>query len=150
MLRRSYALAILAALACAQPTVEPHKSTNAPRMHVLVQFSDMTMHPSVAQVKRGGSVAWINYAMSFDGVVSFPLEISESFTCSELRPLFSKAGDRLESIPIRGGSENVTLPCPLKPGEYEYRLNLFSGDSFGGMGAMYNPQRTLIGKIVVK
>jgi cytochrome c oxidase assembly factor CtaG len=48
----------LPALAAAEtPTWEQHPTKNKPRKHVMVQFTDMSLHPSIAQVVEGGSTA---------------------------------------------------------------------------------------------
>ena len=50
-----------------------------------------------------------------------------------------------QSIPINRDSEAFALPCPLKPGTYDYTLQLFKG-----MGTMTIPTSTMAGKIVVE
>ncbi len=80
----------------------------------------------------------------------FPAEILDSFTCSELRPLCMTVAAGSQSVPIPRAMENVALPCPLKPGEYEYTIYLFSGGRGGTMGGMENPVTTMAGKIVVE
>jgi plastocyanin len=143
-------------LACQQASWRQDPTTNKPRKNVVVQFTDATLHPEIARVTSGGNVVWVNYsAAGLDGSVVFPASIRESFTCDELRPLFMKVAAGYQSIPIQGESENVTLPCPLKTGEYEYQLYLFSSGTLsgGGQGAgasMDNPQSTMKGKIVVE
>ncbi|MCH7644076.1 MAG: hypothetical protein IH974_04510 [Myxococcales bacterium] len=140
---------------CAQsavPVATQHPTTNEPRQHVLVRFSNMSLRPSVAQVVEGGTVAWTNLSSNRGGVVSFPLSVVDHFTCGELRPVFYKTADRLVSIPITGGSGGVALPCPLEPGEYAYRLNLFRGLRRIGpsVSNIDNPDLSLPGKIIVK
>jgi hypothetical protein len=139
-------VALAAAGGCGQPTAMSQPTTSAPRDRVIVHFTDMHLSPSVAQVTRGGSVGWVNYASNYIGVVSFPKSVVSRFTCSELRPMFSETGTGLASLPIRmQGMPNVVLPCPLQPGEYEYRIDLFDDPR-----NLYDPQLTLPGKIVVK
>lgn len=45
------------------------------------------------------------------------------------------------------------LPCPLKPGEYEYKLQLFEAGTLMGAGSgsaqMDNPTSEMAGKIIV-
>ena len=141
----------IAAAACAQPVARQHSTTNEPREHVLVLFNNMSLQPSIARVFEGGDVAWTNRSTNYGGVVSFPLSIVESFTCSELRPIFSRTADRLMSIPIDPGSNTLSLPCSLEPGEYEYQLNRFRDRGRIGVAApdVYNPQLSLPGKIIV-
>jgi hypothetical protein len=137
---------IAAAIACGQPAAMSPPTTNAPRDHVLVHFTDMHLSPSVAQLNRGGKLGWLNYASNYVGVVTFPKSVASRFTCSELRPMFSEAGTDIVSLPIRmDGMQNVVLPCPLQPGEYEYRVDLFADPQ-----NLYDPQLTLPGRIIVK
>ena len=112
----------------------------------------MSLRPSIAQVLEGGTVAWTNLSSNRGGVVSFPLSIVDHFTCSELRPVFYQTADRLVSIPITGNSTDVALPCPLEPGEYPYRLDLFRGLRRVGpsVSNIDNPDLSMPGKIIVK
>lgn len=152
------AVAIAIAIAiggCAQsatPIATQHPTTNEPRQHVLVRFTNMNLRPSVAQVIEGGTVAWTNLSTNRGGVVSFPLSIVDHFICSELRPVFYQTADRLVSIPINAGSGGVALPCSLEPGEYAYRIDLFSGLRRVGpsVSNIDNPDLSLPGKIIVK
>jgi hypothetical protein len=142
-----------ALLACAslgsQPEFTSPVTTNKPRKNVMVQFTQASVHPSVARVLPGGNIVWINYADSSAGAVVFDESIKESFTCSDLRPLFSKVAAGYQSIPITSaGGENVSLPCPLKPGTYDYQIYL-GGGGMGGIG-IDDPQITLPAKIVVE
>ena len=142
----------LPALATADtPTWEQHPTKNKPRKHVMVQFTDMSLHPSIAQVVEGGTVSWVNYASMYQGSIVFSDEVAAAFTCSGLRPNWMKTGTGYQSVPITmgGARDDLELPCPLKPGEYEYGIWLFSG-GMGGPGGMDNPQSRLQGKIIVK
>jgi len=48
-----------------------------------------------------------------------------------------------------GPTNDLEIPCPLKPGEYE--IWLFSGGDMGaGFGGMDNPQSRMQGKIIVE
>jgi plastocyanin len=152
----SAAITALAGCSTNTPGWSQASSTNKPRKNVTVQFTDATLHPETARVTQGGSVGWINYSTGFDGSVVFADSILSSFTCSDLRPIFMKVAAGYQSIPIKeGGPENVTLPCPLEPGEYEYELWLFSPGTLGGVGqgagaGMDDPQSQMKGKIVVE
>ena len=142
----------LPALATADtPTWEQHPTKNKPRKHVMVQFTDMSLHPSIAQVVEAGTVSWVNYASMYQGSIVFSDAVAAAFTCSELRPNWMKTGTGYQSVPITmgGARDDLELPCPLKPGEYEYGIWLFSG-GMGGPGGMDNPQSRLQGKIIVK
>ena len=147
----AFAISIGGCAQSAVPVATQHPTTNEPRLHVLVRFTNMSLRPSIARVLEGGIVAWTNRSTNHGGLVSFPLSIVESFTCSELRPLFSRTADRLVSNPIDAGSNTLVLPCSLEPGEYEYQLNLFQHRGRLGVTApdMYNPRLLLPGKIVV-
>jgi hypothetical protein len=154
-LRGCALLIAIAVSGCAQSTVPvatQHPTTNEPRQHVLVRFTNMSLRPSIARVLEGGTVAWTNLSSNRGGVVSFPLSVVEHFTCSELRPTFYKNANRLVSIPISGNSADVALPCPLEPGEYTYRLDLFRGLRRVGpsVSNIDNPDLRLPGKIIVK
>jgi len=133
------------------PTWQQHPSKNKPRAQVMVQFTDMTLHPSIAQVTEGGTVSWVNYASMYDGSIVFSDEVAAAFTCSELRPNWMKSGTGYQSIPItiRGESNDLEIPCPLKPGAYEYEIWLFS-PGIGGIGDMDEPQSRMQGKIIVE
>lgn len=146
-------LAAAATAGCGTPTSQQQPSTNKARKHVIVQFTEATLHPSVARVLPGGDVAWLNYSSGMDGTVVFPASIRQAFTCSELRPIFMKSAAGYQSIPVTGDMENVVLPCPLKPGEYEYKLQLFEAGTLMGAGSgsaqMDNPTSEMAGKIIV-
>jgi hypothetical protein len=135
------------------PTWQQHPSKNKPRNHVMVQFTDMTLHPSIAQVTKGGTVSWVNYASMSQGTIVFSDAVAQAFTCTELRPNWMKTGAGYQSIPITmgGASNDLQIPCPLKPGEYEYEVWLFQGGGMGGgFGAMDDPQSRMQGKIIVE
>jgi hypothetical protein len=142
----------LPALATAEtPTWKQHPTKNKARKHVMVQFTDMSLHPSIAQVLEGGTVSWVNYASMYQGSIVFSDEVAAAFTCTDLRPNWMKTGTGYHSIPIpMGGAMNdLETPCPLKPGEYEYEIWLFSS-MMGGPSGMDDPQSRMQGKIVVK
>ena len=142
----------LPALATAElPTWKQHPTKNKPRKHVMVQFTDMSLHPSIAQVLEGGTLSWVNYGSMYQGSIVFSDEVAAAFTCSELRPNWMKTGTGYQSIPISmgGATNDLQTPCPLKPGEYEYEIWLFRG-GMGGPGAMGDPQSRMQGKIIVE
>jgi hypothetical protein len=107
------AVAIAALLGCQTPTWQQKPTTNKPRRHVMVQFTDSSLHPSIARVLEGGDVSWVNYATMYVGAVVFPASTRESFTCSQLRPRFMKVAAGYQSIPIGGDMVDFALPCPL-------------------------------------
>jgi hypothetical protein len=142
-------LCVAALLGCALPTSKGPSTTNKPRKHVMVQFTNMSLHPSHAQVLEGGNVVWVNYSGQYVGAVVFPESIKSAFTCGDLRPLFMKTDTGYQSVAITPDSENVTLPCPLTPGEYDYELQLFEAGL--GMGAaLTNPIRQMPGKLTIR
>jgi plastocyanin len=151
--KASAALLAISMAGCGTPVWQQQSSTNKARKHVVVQFTNATLHPSVARVLPGGDVAWVNYASGLDGTVVFPASIRQAFTCSSLRPIFMETAAGYQSIPVTGSMENVVLPCPLKPGEYEYKLQLFEGGTLMGAGdgaaGMDNPTSEMAGKIIV-
>ena len=149
---RLAALALAAGCASQQtPEVPSPRTTNEPRRDIIIQFGDMSIEPSVARVKQGGSVAWTSVSTNFRGTLSFPESIVPKFSCKELRPDFYVAHGRLLSIDIANGDENLVLPCPLAPGTYEYRIDLTSGgEGVGGRSMGANPQLSLPGTLIVE
>jgi len=120
---------------------------NVPRGSVVIQINNESINPKTAQVKAGGSVVWTNFS-TYTARVAFPMSIMDGLTCTEIRPDFFKTADEIKSIPIRGGTLDLVLPCPLKPGVYDYTANLFSGQ--GTVDDINNPQLRIPGRIVVK
>jgi hypothetical protein len=45
---------------------------------------------------------------------------------------------------------DLEIPCPLKPGEYEYEVWLFSGSMVDRAAEMSDPQSRMQGKIIMK
>jgi hypothetical protein len=146
--RRGWAvLAMTLAMGCAAADGgAPMETSNKPREYVLVQFTDVSLHPSVARVLPGGSVAWINYATNVAGVVIFPETGEDIFTCDELAPQFAKVPAGYQSMLITDDVDKVGLPCPLKTGAHPYELRLFEIN----FGSPDDPLRTFQGKIVVE
>jgi hypothetical protein len=138
----------LSALACAgTPTSEQQPTRNKARSHVMVQFTDMSLHPSIAQVVEGGTVSWVNYASTYEGSVVFSDEVASTAFACDLRPNWMKTGTGYQSVPITmgGASNDLETPCALRSGEYEYEIWLFQG-----RGTIDNPDSRISGKIVVK
>jgi len=143
-------------LACSSMQGGSQESTNGPRKNVMVQFTDMTIHPSTAQITSGGTVVWVNYAATSAGVVFFPEASTKGFTCTDPRPIFSQVAGGWQSqvLPVNG-LENVTLPCPMKPGTYPYELLLNNDMGLEGAGVydpsvFSNPTNSLKGTIVAQ
>jgi hypothetical protein len=135
-----------------QPTWQQQPTTNKPREYVVVQFTDATLNPSIARVLPGGKLAWVNYSMSYTGAVLFPPSFKDALTCGDPGPRFAKVTGGYQSTPITTDSgEDISLPCPLKPGEYEYQLNLFGNAFAGDPGSRaFNPDAVMQGKIIVE
>ena len=148
-------LLALAAAGCADqgtPTMNASASTtNTPSPDVVIQVGDMDVAPSVARVKQGGRVSWVSVSTNFRPTLSVPAAIVDRFTCKDLRPQFFLADDRLVSIAMGADMEAVALPCPLKPGTYDYRIELTSGgEGVGGRSMGMNPQGQLRATLVVE
>ena len=148
-------LLALAAAGCAgqgTPTMNSAApTTNTPSQDVVIQVGDMDVAPSVARVKQGGRVSWVSVSTNFRPTLSFPATIVDRFTCKELRPQFFLADDRLMSIAMGADMEAVALPCPLKPGTYDYRIELTSGgEGVGGRSMGMNPQGQLKATLIVE
>jgi hypothetical protein len=111
-----------------------------------VQFTDTALDPVVAHVQEGGNVVWINEDSSYAAVVFLPSSVKDGLTCGYLRPEFGEVTGGYLSQPIAGDIERVSLPCPLKPGRYDYKLILYAPN----MGGPDDPVLTLPGSIVVE
>ncbi|MEE3329066.1 MAG: hypothetical protein VX252_17130 [Myxococcota bacterium] len=120
------------------------KGTTAEHKNMVIQINQFKVHPAVTRVPaEGNSIVWTNFS-DLLAAVSFPASVVDDFTCSEMRPKWVVNGPVLESITIVGGREDLWTPCPLKPGVYEYEVQLFNSG-----GNRYNPQLKFKGKIEV-
>jgi hypothetical protein len=146
------ALSLLAACAQSTPSSTPEASTNTPRKDLAIQFDEENVRPSEGRVLQGGRVTWVNQAEDMSGAIAFPASIRSAFTCTELRPQLSETGEGYVSMPITPGmGEAFELPCPLKPGSYDYKVLLFNAGPGGNAGVgMYDPQLTMPAKLVVE
>jgi len=70
--------------------------------------------------------------------------MANAFVCKDLRPQFVLSGDRIESVQALGDNENLSTPCALKPGSYEYEVWLS-----GSRMDRENPQLKIKGRIEV-
>lgn len=114
------------------------------RKNVLVQINELHVRPEVVRVPADGNrVSWTNWTGSI-AAISFPASVAKAFTCSEIRPDFVLNGPRVESIYALGSNEDLTTPCPLKPGTYTYQVGLYDTP-----GNRYNPRVTFSGTIEV-
>jgi len=115
-----------------------------------IQFSGVGLHPETAHIPADGNVAWINQALEYRGIVVLPANMGASFSCSDLRPTFERVAAGYQSLAItQEDPENVTLPCPLRPGSYPYELWLF-GQGLGELGDDAVPAQKLRGTLVVE
>ena len=92
----------------------------------------------------------VNYSTLYSGSIVFSDAVAAAFTCSERRPNFMKTARGYQSIPIGSEVDDLEIPCPLKPGEYEYEVWLFSGSMVNPAAEMSDPQSRMQGKIIVK
>ncbi|MFP6639706.1 MAG: hypothetical protein VCC04_05640 [Myxococcota bacterium] len=114
------------------------------RKTALVQINELHVRPEVVRVPAGDNrVSWTNWSSSI-ATISFPASVAKAFTCSEIRPDFVLNGPRVESIYALGSNEDLTTPCPLKPGTYTYEVGLFDTP-----GNRDNPRVTFSGTIEV-
>jgi hypothetical protein len=105
----------LCALACAgTPTSEQQPTRNKAGKHVMVQFTDMTLHPSIAQVVEGGTLSWVNYASMYEGSVVFSDEVASTAFACDLRPTWMKTGTGYQSIAITMGGHRTTSRLPAR------------------------------------
>lgn len=128
---------------CGTPTWSQASTSNAPRKHVVIQFSDASLHPSQARVQSGGNVAWTNYSSSF-GAVFLPMETAQALGCKSMRPIFGEVAGGYLSETISPEDEDVSLPCNPADGTYQYEVRL-SMDADG----IENPDSVMPGTIVV-
>ena len=114
-----------------------------------VQITWEALSPEAVQIAADGNVTWINNSDESRAFVIFPAAIAASFTCADLRPYFLQTEDGYRSLPLTSyESERVELPCPLKPGTYDYEIWLM-GAGEGGIASGDAGRTMLRGKIVV-
>ena len=144
------ATAIVSFSACSStPSHDSPGTRNAPRHHVMVQIMDSYVHPATAEVTAGGTISWATYATEHASAILFPADIKQALSCSDLRPNWNEVAAGIQSLTLSSSSmrDDIELPCPLKPGSYDYKVLLFQPLDGGGM---FNPDYTLTGKIVVQ
>ncbi len=108
--------------------------------HRSVRISSGRIHPKVLQTHSNDALVWINYS-SRVARVSFDKSVAAKLKCNS-RSAFGVTEDRLVSTRIQG-SQFASI-CNLAPGEYAYRVDLYShsGDAVSA--------RSFEGKIVVE
>ena len=101
------------------------EEANAVLRNPFVRISNVSLSPPLTRVKAGGRVTFVNISSYLAVIV---LEASTSdFACSRVGPDFRIHGDDIRSIPIGSGGNQVMLPCAMKTGSYEYRVQLSAG-----------------------
>lgn len=140
MTRPRFAALVAVALFAFGATSEPD---HAGIDHEFVRISGSGLRPETVEVAGETAIAWVNYG-SRVARVSFDRSVAEKIACKS-RASFTLDGDRLVSPRIQGSS--FASLCQLAPGSYDYRVELFAGEGTGGAGT---PERTLVGKIVVR
>lgn len=130
-----------AALGLAVPNVAGADSHGK---NIAIEFNDAGVHPAVAKVAEGGSVAFDNDSSSL-AAVAFPIDIMKRLECKDARPDWQTESEALVSMPLMTDAPDLILPCALKKGEYPFKVRLF--DSLDNMD---NPKRALDGKLVVE
>jgi len=137
------------AVACGgNPTWQEEPSANRPRANVMIQFTQASIDPETAEITADGNVVWNNNASGMTGTVFFKSSVRDAFPC-QMRPLFMEVAGGWQSIPISADSEEVTLPCTPKPGEYGYEIWIYSGVEGTPNRGMDDPQFQIPGKIKV-
>lgn len=102
----------------------------------VVQFSYDKVEPATVHIRADARVAWENIAQDTNGYVVLPASIAASFRCSDLGPAFSRTSNDYRSVPIAGmQGDQVSLPCALAPGRYDYEI-LLVGTGFGDEAPM--------------
>jgi len=118
----------------------------------VVHFSFAGVSPETVRIAANDNVTWVNRAADTRASVVFPPTIASAFTCTDLRPYFGKTAAGYQSLPISSDSspqtERVELPCPLRPGRYDYQVWIM--DSGLAQTEAAGPGKLLSGTIVVE
>jgi len=138
------AAAIGVVTACALGYAVSAAADSHVRKNIAIEFDDDGVHPPVAKVAAGGSVAFDNDSLSL-AAVAFPKSILKDLECKDARPDWQYESEELVSMPLEGDAPDLTLPCALKKGEYSFKVRLFDDRD-----NMDNPKRTLEGKIIAE
>ena len=121
----------LLAAACAGGGDSVGSEPNPPgRQHAFVRISNASLSPETTTLAAGGRLSFVNTS-SYTAVVILQAAASD-FECTRLGPVFQVEGDRIRSQPINDNGNRSTLPCPMKPGSYDYGVQLSGG--FYGIG----------------
>ena len=121
----------LLAAACAGTGGSGESEQDVPRrQHAFVRISNASLSPETTTLTAGGRLSFVNTS-SYTAVVILQAAASD-FECTRLGPVFQVEGDRIRSQPISDNGNRSTLPCPMKPGSYDYGVQLSGG--FYGIG----------------
>jgi hypothetical protein len=144
---RSLALCAVVAHLVACATQSASVAADEP---TLVSFSEDSLSPATVHIATNGNVSWENHAEDTQGYVVFPATIAEGFTCGgNLAPYFQRTETGYQSLPLTTfASERVELPCPLRPGTYDYEVWIL--DAGFAKTTPEGDARKLRGRIVVE
>jgi hypothetical protein len=139
----------LAAALVAAPGLAEDKAERAKKKHTVVTIHQMEVHPKAVTISPDEVIGWFNYADE-TAQLSFPESVAEKFSCSSLRPWFTRTGNgRIVSNPIH--ALEFAPPCTLPSGRYPYKVLLFSAQGAIGVGAAWGPPDSEIdAEIIVK
>ena len=104
--------------------------------HRFVKITEGNLRPDVLRLGPEENVAWLYYG-GHSARVSFDKNVAKNVTCST-PGAFRIDGDRMQSRSLKR-YEFVSV-CRLKPGEYDYRVDMGAGAS----------QRRLTAKVIVE
>ena len=134
-------LALAAGAALLLPAPAPaEESDHADHEHQLIRIFEGRVRPGVQTIDSKDALGWLNYTSKI-ARISFDKEVAKHLTCTSPGS-FRLDGERLVSGDIQA-TQFATL-CNLAPGEYAYRVTLFSG-----IGTTAGGEKHLDGKIVV-
>ena len=130
----------LLALACAGTGNHPApEEPKVAQRNPFVRISNSFLSPTVTRVKAGSRVTFVNLS-NYLAVVTLQATITD-FECKTLPPIFQIDGDQIRSRPIAGSGNQVTLPCAMKAGSYDYLVQLSAGIySIGNQQLEYSGQ----------
>lgn len=115
---------LVAACAGGGGSVGPEQNPPA-RQHAFVRISNASLYPETTTLAAGGQISFVNTS-NYTAVVILQAAASD-FECARLGPVFKVEGDRIRSKPISDNGNRSTLPCPMKPGSYDYGVQLSGG-----------------------
>ena len=68
------------------------KAERAKKKHTVVTILQMEVHPKAATISKDEVIGWFNYADE-TAQLSFPESVADKFSCSSLRPWFTRTGN---------------------------------------------------------